>query len=307
MTHDPSDPLKCTTDNSTDYYGLGVRLGIYFSWLASYLANAFLPSAFSGAADTSTIFLLTLLVAMTNDSRTGDLTQIDGLTLMHLCGGTTFGVLSLWGYRTSVYHQLGPRAVRRFGGLGTHIRLAVSLGASVYELWFWLYGVRGGLDGLEGECAELWTWFFVRLYVNGGIRWYYVVVCAACAAWFGCMLVVAVVAGVASFELSWMFQTLRVGALVWLVWSAVTAEVTLNLNHVSGVLDGRHDGELQLPGQFLPFLVGLFSFIRTCYQLLTEKLGAVEEQEKKTPETGPAVIVMAKDYSPARMDEAGTQ
>lgn len=48
----------------------------------------------------------------------------------------------------------------------------------------------------------------------------------------------------------------------------MTVEVTLNFNDVHGVLGGKHDGGLQLPSQLLPFLIGMFSFLRIMYQLL---------------------------------------
>lgn len=92
----PNEPIVCQTERAPDYYGLGVRLGIYFSWLQGYIANTLLPSEAAGALDANTIFLLTLLVAMINCSRVRMLTQIDGLVLMHLSGGTIFGVLSIW-------------------------------------------------------------------------------------------------------------------------------------------------------------------------------------------------------------------
>ena len=202
---------QCQSDFATDYYGLGVRLGIYFAWLGSYIANTMLPAEFSGAADTSTIFLLTLLIAMTNDSRTDQLTQLDGLTLMHLCGGTVFGVLSVWGYRTRLYCDRGPRAVRLFGGFGTHTRLAVSLCVSIFGMWFWLHGVTphglralGPEDGADPpnppDCAVLYTFFFAKVRADGGIRFYYAVVCATCIVWFGVMFLASLVAGVASLE-----------------------------------------------------------------------------------------------------------
>ena len=199
----------CSSERATDYYGLGVRLGIYFAWLGSYVANTILPSEFGPASDTSTIFLLTLLIAMANDSRIRDLNQIDGLVLMHLCGGTVFGILSLWGYRTRMYYDRGPRAVRMFGGFGTHIRLAVSLGVSVFGLWFWLYGVVGALnpmgpdDGSDPpnppECSTLYTFFFAKIRADGGIRYYYIVTCVSCAVYYGVMLVVSTLGGWVSF------------------------------------------------------------------------------------------------------------
>jgi len=203
--------IECHSERSTDYYGLGVRLGVYFAWLGSYVANTILPSEFGPAADTSTIFLLTLLIAMANDSRIGDLNQIDGLVLMHLCGGTVFGILSLWGYRTRLYHDQGPGAVRRFGGFGTHIRLAVSLGVSVFGLWFWLYGVKGSLrpmwsvdDSGAGslnpqECGTLYTFFFAKVRADGGIRIFYIVTCVSCIVYYGVMLLVSSLAGWVSF------------------------------------------------------------------------------------------------------------
>ncbi|KAK3317906.1 hypothetical protein B0H66DRAFT_475443 [Apodospora peruviana] len=296
-------------------------MGIYFTWLASYLANTLLPSQFGGASDTSTIFLLTLLIAMGNDARTRSLTELDGLVLMHLCGGTVFGVLSLWGYRTSLYSSKGPRAVRMFGGFGTHIRLIVSFGVSLFGFWFWLRGVNGGLWKLGGpndrqddppnlpECGVLYTFFFAKLRANGGIRYYYLVVCACCAVYFGVMFLASSLAGYVSFvnvkgffefkrwssrnrtkyatgfthkELKLVYKFLRIGNLFWLLWSAVTVEVTLNFNHVHGVLGGRHDGGLQLPSQLLPFLVGMFSFVRILYQMFKEKWGEDGERNKES-------------------------
>ena len=55
--------------------------------------------------------------------------------------------------------------------------------------------------------------------------------------------------------------------------------MTLNFNHVHGVLGGKHDGGLQLPSQLLPFLVGLFSFVRILYETFKVKWGESPEEE----------------------------
>ncbi|KAK3376828.1 hypothetical protein B0T24DRAFT_230306 [Lasiosphaeria ovina] len=316
--------IDCRSDFATDYYGLGVRLGVYFAWGASWIANTIVPSEFRPAADTSTIFLLALLIAMANDSMTRALSNLDGLILMHLCGGTVFGVLSLWGYRTRLYLNQGPRAVRAFGGFGTHIRLVLSLGVSIFGLWFWLYGVNGTLsslgpdDGSEPpnspECEVLYTFFFAKVRAAGGIRIYYIVVCVSCTVWFSIMFLVSSLAGLASFsnirglvqfnrwtslnrakyatgfnhkELKLMFKSLRVLNLFWLLFSAITVEITLNFNHVHNVLGGGDNGAggLNLPSQLLPFLTGLFSFIRICYALFKEKWGGEKETTTATTAT----------------------
>lgn len=200
----------CESDRASDYYGLGVRLGIYFAWLQAWTANAILPSQISGALATNTVFLMTLLVAMVNDSNTGALSRLDGLLLMHLCGGTVFGVLSLWGYRTRLYTQHGRGAIQLFGGYGTHIRMATALAVSLYGLWYWSWGVKYGLfalgpdDGMDppnpSECSKLYTFFFAKLDAAGPIRYYYIVVSASCAAYFGAMLIVSILAGWFSVE-----------------------------------------------------------------------------------------------------------
>jgi hypothetical protein len=197
----PTEPVWCQTERAPDYYGLGVRLGIYFSWLQGYVANTLLPSEAAGALDANTIFLLTLLIAMIKCSRIRMLRQIDGLVLMHLSGGTIFGVLSIWGYRTATYSEEGPKAIRHFGGFGTHARLIVSLAVSAFGLWFWKWGVVDGLDPAgPGECEVLWTFFFGKLHAAGGIRYFYIVVCGGCVAYFGAMLLASSLAGYARVD-----------------------------------------------------------------------------------------------------------
>ncbi len=112
-----------------DYYGLGVRLGIYLSWVQAWVAFNFVPSEIAGALDTNTIFLPAVVLAMIRCTITQLIVQVDALILMHLGAGTVFGVLSIWGYRTSWYlredrpghnplrrlrYPRAPGAVRRF-------------------------------------------------------------------------------------------------------------------------------------------------------------------------------------------------
>ena len=92
-----SEPIDCTTDYSLDYYGFGVRLGVYFSWLGSYFANTLLPDEIPGTLDTNTIFLLALLISLFNGSHTHKIYQIDGLVVLHLSSGFLFSCLIIWG------------------------------------------------------------------------------------------------------------------------------------------------------------------------------------------------------------------
>ena len=196
------DPdLDCSSKFGADYYGFGVRLGVYFSWLASWIANVFVPEEIASALDANTMFLLSLMASIFYSTRQGILSYIDGLILMHLSSGYLFGCLSFWGYRTRHYHHEGPMGIRHFGRFGTHCRLVLALAISAYGIWFWTDGVSDGLqiplnpdtgDLISCQCYPLKTFFFSSLRVYGGIRYFYVVMTICSSAYYGLMLVAAV-------------------------------------------------------------------------------------------------------------------
>jgi hypothetical protein len=184
--------IICATDRSSDYYGLGVRLGIYLGWITSWLANVSVPDEIAGSLDTSAIFLFAVVVALVRCTITGLVSRLDGLILMHLAGGAVFSVMSLWGYRTCYYINQGPRGIANFGGWGTHLRLLLCMTVSGYGLWYWYYGVNGSLySGPAGDpdCGQQYTFFFAKLPVDGGIRYWYIFVCSCCTAYFAVMTV----------------------------------------------------------------------------------------------------------------------
>jgi hypothetical protein len=215
MATPQSDGFMCQTSRAPDYYGLGVRLGIYFSWLQAYIANNFLPSEIAGAADMNTIFMFTLVVAMIKCSSINMLEQIDGLILMHLASGFVFGTFSIWGYRTRQYVDNGPKGIRFYGGFGTHSRLLVCLAVSVFGLWYWMFAVTGSLIAMgtpqereseqnmiippnSPDCQTLYTFMFAKVRADGRIRIFYIIVCLLCTVYFSIMLLTSSIAGWAS-------------------------------------------------------------------------------------------------------------
>jgi hypothetical protein len=199
--------LNCSSKFSGDYYGLGVRLGIYFTWLTSWLANTFVEEEISGALDANSIFLFALLVSIfkgTTAQGSEKLAYIDGLILMQLCAGYLFGILSLWGYRTTHYNKEGPKAVRHYGRIGTHCRLGLATAISVYGIWFWGYGIRYDLnrglaivtddkgDPRPRECYPVYVFFFAKLNVLGGIRIFYIITTISTTFYYGTMLLAAI-------------------------------------------------------------------------------------------------------------------
>jgi hypothetical protein len=186
-------PLDCTTTYSGDYYGFGVRMGVYFAWLSSYLANTCLASEVSGALDTNSFFLLALLISLFRGSVGHKLFQIDGLISMHLSSGFIFSSVSIWGYRSLNYHKEGPKAIHYFGGFGTHARLVLTTAISVYGTWFWWEGIEDGLMiATIPECQKLYTWFLHPFPVNGGIHILYIIMTIGCSVYYSSMCFIAI-------------------------------------------------------------------------------------------------------------------
>ncbi len=68
------------------------------------------------------------------------------------------------------------------------------------------------------------------------------------------------------FRLRRLFYFLRVANFLWIVWSMITVECTLNFNHVKGVLGPGN--RIFFPSQLIPMIIGAFSFVRLGYKLL---------------------------------------
>jgi hypothetical protein len=202
----------CTTDFSSDYYGFGVRLGVYFVWSSSYFANTLLPDEISATLDTNCMFLLALLLSLFRGTIRHQLYQIDGLIVMHLSSGFLFSCLSIWGYRTLYYQQEGANAIRYFGGLGTHIRLALITAISVYGTWFWWEGARDGLLVADTEeCRVVYTWLFHPWKLGSGIDIYYIIMSLGCAIYFGIMCFIAFLTFVLKVYRRGLVKRMRMG------------------------------------------------------------------------------------------------
>jgi hypothetical protein len=173
QTCPPEGPAPdCSLEGQTDFYGLGVRMGIYFTWLTSWIANNFLASEVGGSLDTNAVFLLAIFVTMMFNSIWRQLRMVDALVLLHLCYGFLFGVMSLWGYRTMYYHRMGAKGRSHFGGFGTHLRLVLMTAISGYAVWFWFEGLDDGLIGCNQRdlCGGLESFFFVKVKLQGWYR-----------------------------------------------------------------------------------------------------------------------------------------
>lgn len=162
-----------------------------------------MPEEVTGALDQNAVFLFATIVALVRCSITIVLTQLDGLILMHLGTGTTLSVLSTWGYRTCQYQQEGPEATKHYGGIGTHLRLALSGAISAFSVWFWHTAILPGNEDLindVGPCGTVYTFMFVKVQADGPIRIFYIIASMFWTVYFCVMILVAPLAGVVRFQ-----------------------------------------------------------------------------------------------------------
>ncbi|MCJ1377945.1 hypothetical protein MMC17_001041 [Xylographa soralifera] len=159
----------CFIQGNPDFYGIGIRSGIYLQWITSLLANLFWPEAIDPNLDTNTIFLLALFVAtVLSTVRAGDqVSTAEVIVLLQLCFGFLFSILTIWGFRT----RTGLGNPVRFPLIGSLLRLALATAISLYGVWFWFVGVQQ-LQNLQDSCS-LVTFIFTRLDINGGVSVFY--------------------------------------------------------------------------------------------------------------------------------------
>ena len=119
-----------------DFYGLGIRLGVYLQWIAQFLANCFLSAEWKSILGASMVFALALTVAVLL------------LTFEHECTFTAEIIVILfifWGgfivscYGSPIMDHLVRRPIPkgRFRGTSMAI-LPPFLLMQIFSLWFWI-------------------------------------------------------------------------------------------------------------------------------------------------------------------------
>ena len=108
-------------------------------------------------------------------------------------------------------------------------------------------------------------------------------------------------------RLKTLFNTLSILNILWIIYTMITVELTLNYNHIDGVLGSN--GRIFFPSQLLPFTIGLCSFIRVTYLRFelfrspedTEPSLSVEEEniERKRASTSPRGKHWLQAFSPS--------
>lgn len=160
----PRDQEQCVIEGNPDFYGLGIRIGIYLQYITAFGANLFHKEGIDGNLTTNTIFLLALLVATLVATVRGNVQTTEIVVLLQLGFGFIFSILSIWGHRTRAPRGDAPI---RFPLIGSLFRLSLATSFSAYAVWFWFVGAQEMHD--HGGCRDL-LFLFGRVEVVGPAR-----------------------------------------------------------------------------------------------------------------------------------------
>ena len=86
-------------DGNSGFYGLGIRLGVYLQWIASWLTNTLSPSEAGRSHDANSIFVLAIVVAIVTSIASGNIKPVEVYVMLLICFGFFFTVLSFLGIR----------------------------------------------------------------------------------------------------------------------------------------------------------------------------------------------------------------
>ncbi|MCJ1377565.1 hypothetical protein MMC17_000660 [Xylographa soralifera] len=158
----------CAVDGNPDFYGLGIRIGIYLQWVTAFLSNHLLREAIDSNLITNTIFLLALFVATAVATADDTVQTSELVVLLHLCSGFLFSILSIWGHRIGTADESNEKI--RFPLIGSFLRLTLATALSAYGVWFWFVGRP--FHQPAGDCAS-YTFLFARLDIAGDVRYFF--------------------------------------------------------------------------------------------------------------------------------------
>lgn len=137
------DLPQCTFEGNSDFYGVGVRVGFYLTWISGLVAFVLNPGDSEGQADAQTIFLMANLIAVTvlQVQAADDTNVVVPILLFYMFfGGSvigiTSGMASLGAYKTA-------RGLKKVSTIVRQIFVQLTfIGMLLYSFYFWTKGFK---------------------------------------------------------------------------------------------------------------------------------------------------------------------
>lgn len=99
-------------EGNSDFYGLGIRIGVYLQWFSSWISNSINPFGAASNHDANTIFLVAILIATTVALAQGEIQPVETYIMLLLSSGFVFTVLSFLGTRLHLLRASGAMQYR---------------------------------------------------------------------------------------------------------------------------------------------------------------------------------------------------
>lgn len=111
-------------DGNSDFYGLGIRVGVYLQVLSSWIMNSLNADATADTHDANSIFLLAIIIAIASAASIKEIRPVEVWIMLQVCLMFPLTVLCVFGARTNF---LSPASIngllKRFRFLSTLVRI----------------------------------------------------------------------------------------------------------------------------------------------------------------------------------------
>ncbi|KAL8902446.1 MAG: hypothetical protein Q9207_004703 [Kuettlingeria erythrocarpa] len=164
-SYESQPSMQCSHKGNPDFYGLGIRVGLYLQLTTAILAKYLRPSAVPENLAANAIFLLALFIAVAAATLVSELRPEEIIVLLQLCFGFLFSVLSLLGSQVSFDRLWLLNNGTVHPSMASFARLTLTMAICVYAGWFWYRG-RTSLN--LSECPAN-IFFITKLSIYGGI------------------------------------------------------------------------------------------------------------------------------------------
>ena len=161
--------VQCPHDGNPDFYGLGIRVGIYLQLTTAILAKYFHPEAIPENLTANTIFLLALFAAIATATLGSGLRPEEIVILLQLCFGFLLSVLSILGGRPGPDYPKGHATLSAPPSIASYLRLALTMAICAYAVWFWF----PGKNEMEIAGCASYMFFLAKVSLFGGVRLFY--------------------------------------------------------------------------------------------------------------------------------------
>ena len=137
--------IVCGFQGNSDIYGMGIRIGIYLQWYATWFTNTFAPGEYNSATKANLVFLLAIFVSTSVLAADGSNSThaIEIIILFYIFFASAFSTYHFrWMQRVVEAKMFGDEASIRVSLPAMASRGILFGGMSCVSVWFWWKGLH---------------------------------------------------------------------------------------------------------------------------------------------------------------------